>query len=185
MRIAVRLAVLATFILVVGGGVLAGVYAGRQRSARPDVSVAVPVPTLRPQPTTDQQIADLQARIARSPANAQSYTSLAEGAHRLDVPLLHPDIQTLFPSEDKSVVSLADRADFLEVAVFSGGESRAALDDGTVLSQSAPLSSYRPDWPRTPAGALPRRGSDGLPHPGPLGLPCTLGLRTQCRLHRQ
>jgi tetratricopeptide (TPR) repeat protein len=76
MRIAVRLTVLAAFILVIGGGVLAGVYAGRQRSARPDASAAVPSPALRPLPTTDQQIADLQARIARLPAHAQSYTSL-------------------------------------------------------------------------------------------------------------
>jgi hypothetical protein len=60
------------------------------------------------------------------------------------VPLLSADVETVFPSADGSVVSMQDRADFLEVQVFAGGQTSVTLDDGTVLSQSAPTTAFAP-----------------------------------------
>ena len=57
------------------------------------------------------------------------------------VPMLSADVETVFPSSDDSVVSMQDRADFLEVQVFAGGQTSVTLDDGTLLSQSAPGSA--------------------------------------------
>jgi hypothetical protein len=71
------------------------------------------------------------------------------------VPMLHPDVETIVPSTDGSVVSSADRADYLEVAVFAGGDSSLTLDDGTVLSQSAPKDPFVPSSPTHAAGAIP------------------------------
>ena len=39
---------------------------------------------------------------------------------------------------------MQDRADFLEVQVFAGGQTSLTLDDGTVLAQSAPTTSFDP-----------------------------------------
>jgi hypothetical protein len=71
------------------------------------------------------------------------------------VPMLAPDVETVVPSTDGSVISIADRADFLEVAVFAGGQSSVTLDDGTVLSQSAPTDAFMPNAPTHAAGAIP------------------------------
>src|SRR5262249_20009062 len=71
------------------------------------------------------------------------------------IPLLHPDVETVVPSGDGSVVSAADRADFLEVAVFAGGDSTVALDDGTVLSQSAPREPFTPSSPQLSTTPIP------------------------------
>ena len=71
------------------------------------------------------------------------------------VPMLSADVETVFPSSDGSVVSAADRADFLEVAVFAGGQSSVTLDDGTVLAQSAPTDPFAPASPTHAAGAIP------------------------------
>ena len=71
------------------------------------------------------------------------------------VPMLHPDVETVVPSTDGSVVSMADRADFLEVAIFAGGDSSVTLDDGTILSQSAPRDAFTPGAPSHAAGAIP------------------------------
>ncbi len=58
------------------------------------------------------------------------------------VPLLAPDVETVVPSADGSVVSAADRAGYLEVAVFAGGASSLTLDDGTSFAQSAPVGAF-------------------------------------------
>jgi alpha-glucosidase (family GH31 glycosyl hydrolase) len=68
------------------------------------------------------------------------------------VPLLAADVETVFPAPDDSVVSMQDRADFLEVQVFAGGQTSVTLADGTVLSQSAPTSAFQPGATVTHAG---------------------------------
>jgi alpha-glucosidase (family GH31 glycosyl hydrolase) len=60
------------------------------------------------------------------------------------VPMLSPDVETLATPSDGSAVSAADRADFLQVDVFAGGESSATLEDGTVIAQSAPADPFVP-----------------------------------------
>jgi alpha-D-xyloside xylohydrolase len=75
------------------------------------------------------------------------------------VPLLHPDVETVVPSTNASVVSIADRADYLEVAVFAGGSTSMTLDDGTVLSQSAPTSAFTPSSPTHGGAAIPAAAS--------------------------
>jgi alpha-glucosidase len=60
------------------------------------------------------------------------------------VPMLSPDVETVVPSSDGSVISSADRADYLEVAVFAGGQTSITLDDGTTFSQSAPVTPFEP-----------------------------------------
>ena len=76
------------------------------------------------------------------------------------VPLLHPDVETVVPSLDGSVVSAEDRADFLEVAVFAGGNSTVTLEDGTMLSQSAPNEPFTPTSPQRAAGSIPLAASE-------------------------
>ncbi|MGO8998530.1 MAG: TIM-barrel domain-containing protein [Polyangiaceae bacterium] len=68
------------------------------------------------------------------------------------VPMLSADVETVFPSSDDSVVSMQDRADFLEVQVFAGGQTSVTLDDGTLLSQSAPGSAFDPGTTVTHGG---------------------------------
>jgi alpha-glucosidase (family GH31 glycosyl hydrolase) len=70
------------------------------------------------------------------------------------VPLLSPDVQSLLPAADGSVVTMADRAGYLEVQVFAGGTTKMTLDDGTVLEQSAPTTSFDPG-PATLNGRKP------------------------------
>src|SRR5262249_6229612 len=62
--------------------------------------------------------------------------------------------ETVVPGGGASVVSAADRADFLEVAVFAGGSTSVVLDDGTTLAQSAP------DGPFSPTSPVPMAGSE-------------------------
>jgi hypothetical protein len=57
--------------------------------------------------------------------------------------------------EDKSVVSAADRADFLEVIVFAGGDTKVSLDDGTLLAQKAPAQKFEPGAPSLRTGPVP------------------------------
>ncbi|MCL6641435.1 MAG: tetratricopeptide repeat protein [Candidatus Rokubacteria bacterium] len=76
MRRAVRFASSVVFVLGVGGAVLAGLHAGRQTAAPPAEQTVAHAPALRWIPSTDALIADLQARIARGPANAQAYAML-------------------------------------------------------------------------------------------------------------
>lgn len=75
------------------------------------------------------------------------------------VPLLSADVETVVPSQDGSVVSMADRADFLEVAVFAGGDSSLTLDDGTTFEASAPLTPFSPSAPAHAGGAIPMAAS--------------------------
>jgi alpha-glucosidase (family GH31 glycosyl hydrolase) len=71
------------------------------------------------------------------------------------VPMLAADVETVVPSEDKSVVSAADRADFLEVIVFAGGDTKVSLDDGTLLAQKAPAQKFEPGAPSLRTGPVP------------------------------
>lgn len=64
------------------------------------------------------------------------------------VPLLAPDVETLIPATDGSgVVSAADRRDFVEVWIYAGNTTQFTLDDGAVISQSAPASAFSPGKP--------------------------------------
>jgi hypothetical protein len=67
--------------------------------------------------------------------------------------MLSADVETVVPSADGGVVSMQDRADFLEVQVFAGGTSSLTLDDGTLFSQSAPTAAFDPGTSVTHGGA--------------------------------
>jgi len=70
------------------------------------------------------------------------------------VPMLSPDVETLVPATDGSgVVSLADRSDVLDLEIFTGGATSVSLDDGTKISQSAPLDAYDVVLPPTAQNA--------------------------------
>ncbi len=71
------------------------------------------------------------------------------------VPMLSADVETVIPSTqaDAGVVSMQDRADFLEVQVFAGGSTTLTLDDGTSFSQSAPATAFDPGASVTHGGA--------------------------------
>jgi alpha-D-xyloside xylohydrolase len=71
------------------------------------------------------------------------------------VPMLAPDVETVVPSVDGSVVSMQDRADYLEVAVFAGGQTSAMLDDGTTFTQTAPAAPFIPASAADDNGAIP------------------------------
>ena len=71
------------------------------------------------------------------------------------VPMWSADVESLFPASDGSVVSVEDRKDFLEVAVFAGGSTNVQLDDGTLLSQTAPTSAFEPGASVTLASGAP------------------------------
>lgn len=76
MRVGIRLGLAAAFLLVVSAAAFAGLNAGRERAERRS-SDMTPVPAGQGAgPDTDRQIADLQARIARRPPSAQTYTGL-------------------------------------------------------------------------------------------------------------
>lgn len=71
------------------------------------------------------------------------------------VPLFSADVETLVPATDGSgVVSADQRADFLEAWIYAGGDTNVTLDDGTVISQSAPASAFEPGAPFGSSGAL-------------------------------
>ena len=76
------------------------------------------------------------------------------------VPMLHPEVETVVPATDRSVVSMADRADYLEVMVFAGGDTSVTLDDGTVLSQSAPKDAFAPSSPTRNGAAIPAAAAE-------------------------
>lgn len=76
MRLWSRIAIAAAFLLAVGGAALGGLYVGRGQGSAGSEARLEQSPALRRPPDTDQQIADLQARIARMPANARAHTSL-------------------------------------------------------------------------------------------------------------
>jgi alpha-glucosidase (family GH31 glycosyl hydrolase) len=76
------------------------------------------------------------------------------------IPMLSADVETVFPSSDGSVVSMQDRAGFLEVQVFPGGDSSLSLDDGTTFTQSAPMTAFDPTTSITrAAGAIAKAAS--------------------------
>jgi alpha-glucosidase (family GH31 glycosyl hydrolase) len=75
------------------------------------------------------------------------------------VPMLAADVETVVTPTDGSVISSASRADFLQVDVFAGGQTSVQLDDGTTLSQSAPLDAFVPSSPTHAAGPIPAAAS--------------------------
>jgi alpha-glucosidase len=76
------------------------------------------------------------------------------------VPMLSADVETVVPSADGGVVSMQDRANFLEVQVFAGGTSSLTLDDGTIFSQTAPTTAFNPGTsPTYSGGAIPMAAS--------------------------
>jgi hypothetical protein len=74
------------------------------------------------------------------------------------VPMLASDVETVVPSTDNSVVSSADRASFLELRIFAGGDAKTVLDDGTEIEVRAPAARIGSDpaAPSDAAGPLPR-----------------------------
>jgi alpha-glucosidase (family GH31 glycosyl hydrolase) len=76
------------------------------------------------------------------------------------VPMLASDVQTVVPVPDKSVVSLDDRRDFLEVLVFAGGDSSFTLDDGVTIAQHAPREQFDPGAPTLRGAPLPAAASE-------------------------
>ncbi len=76
------------------------------------------------------------------------------------IPLLAADVETVVPASDGSVVSMQDRASFLEVRVFPGGDSNITLDDGTVISASAPTSAFDVALPSDAQGAFTMASSE-------------------------
>lgn len=60
------------------------------------------------------------------------------------LPMLSPDVETLATATDGSVISASDIPGYLQVDVFAGGMTSVTLDDGTVLSQSAPPGPFLP-----------------------------------------
>jgi hypothetical protein len=70
------------------------------------------------------------------------------------IPMLSPDVETVVASTNGSVVSAADRAAFLAADIFAGGQTSVQLDDGTVLSQSAPTDSFTPGSPSDGSGPI-------------------------------
>jgi sulfoquinovosidase len=71
------------------------------------------------------------------------------------IPMLAPDVETVVTSGDSGVVSAASRASFLAADVFAGGQTSVQLDDGTVLSQSAPTDPFTPGSASDVGGAIP------------------------------
>jgi alpha-glucosidase (family GH31 glycosyl hydrolase) len=70
------------------------------------------------------------------------------------IPMLWPDVETVVASGD-SVISADTRAAFLAADVFAGGQTSVQLDDGTVLSQSAPTDPFSPGAASDVGGAIP------------------------------
>ena len=62
---------------------------------------------------------------------------------------------TVAASPNPNNVSALDRAGYLEVQIFAGGSTTLTLDDGTVLSQSAPTTSFAPTAPTHGGVAIP------------------------------
>jgi hypothetical protein len=73
------------------------------------------------------------------------------------VPMLDPAVETVVsptPS-DGGAASASDYANVLWVDVFAGGHTSVTLDDGTLLSQSAPTTPFAPSAPTHAAGPIP------------------------------
>ncbi len=88
------------------------------------------------------------------------------------IPMLWPDVETVVTPADGGlawepdgavvpepdgggVVTSAARAGYLAVDVFAGGQTSVTLDDGTVLSQSAPTGPFTPGSPVDGSGPIP------------------------------
>jgi alpha-glucosidase (family GH31 glycosyl hydrolase) len=71
------------------------------------------------------------------------------------IPMLAPDVETVVTPGNGAVISAATRANFLAVDVFAGAQTSVQLDDGTVLSQSAPPGPFAPGPPSDANGPIP------------------------------
>jgi alpha-glucosidase (family GH31 glycosyl hydrolase) len=78
------------------------------------------------------------------------------------IPMLSSDVETVIPSTDNSVISSADRASFLELRVFAGGDAKTVLDDATEIEVHAPTARLAgdPAAPSDALGPLPRAADD-------------------------
>jgi alpha-glucosidase (family GH31 glycosyl hydrolase) len=74
------------------------------------------------------------------------------------IPMLAPEVETVVPAPNGGVISAATLAGILDVDVFAGGQTSVQLDDGTVLSQSAPADPF---GVATPPALPPPRDSAG------------------------
>ncbi len=136
MRLHIRLGVAAAVVLVIAIAALAGLYAGRPHTTRPNKLVSRHV-AHRKAPTTDEQITDLQGRISHAPAKAENYTVLGN---------LY--LQKARESGDPAYYNLADgilkkslnldpeSADTL-VALAGLAITRHQFEDGLALGQRA------------------------------------------------
>jgi hypothetical protein len=74
------------------------------------------------------------------------------------VPMLDPAVETVVTpasATDGGVISASSYANVLLVDVFAGGRTSVTLDDGTLLSQSAPATPFTPSTPTHAAGSIP------------------------------
>jgi hypothetical protein len=71
------------------------------------------------------------------------------------IPMLAPDVETVVTPGNGAVISAATRATFLAVDVFAGAQTSVQLDDGTVLSQSAPMEPFSIGPPSDSSGPIP------------------------------
>ena len=71
------------------------------------------------------------------------------------IPMLSPLVETVVTPTDGEVISAQTMASFLAADVFAGGQTSVQLDDGTVLSQSAPSGAFTPGSPSDQNGPIP------------------------------
>jgi alpha-glucosidase (family GH31 glycosyl hydrolase) len=70
------------------------------------------------------------------------------------IPMLAPEVETVVTPGNGGVISAATWAAFLAADVFAGGQTSVQLDDGTVLSQSAPADPFSPGPPSDVGGTI-------------------------------
>lgn len=136
MRLHIRPGLGATVFLIIVGATIAGLYSSRRPVAKPNQPFVRHV-AHRKAPTTDEQIAELQGRIARTPALAENYTLLGTVY-----------LQKARESGDPAYYSLADSVlnrslqldpESTDTLVALGGLAitRHQFEDGLALGQRA------------------------------------------------
>jgi alpha-glucosidase len=71
------------------------------------------------------------------------------------IPMLAPQVETVVDDPSGVAVSASSMSGVLYADVFAGGQTTVQLDDGTVLSQSAPTEPFVPGTPSDGSGAIP------------------------------
>ena len=100
------------------------------------------------------------ARVAGGDVTAQATLDEVPVYARVGaiIPMLSPLVETVV-SSPSSVVSEQTMATFLAADIFAGGQTSVQLDDGTVLSQSAPTGPFAPGAPSDASGPIAMAGS--------------------------